>query len=207
MSVRQQSMPIRTPKLSARVLIKPATFVLCLLPFVLAIVAIAQNRLGANPVESLLHLTGEWGLRFLLITLAVTPLQFIFKWAWVARLRRMLGLFAFFYAFVHMAIWLVLDQGLQWQLIWTDIIEKKFIAVGFVALIGLLPLVLTSNRLAIRKLGKRWKPLHRLVYPLTLLAVVHFIWQVKANDLFEPLIYLAVLLALLAWRFMRMLKQ
>lgn len=194
-------------KISPKLLIKPATFVLCLLPLMLAVLAVSQNQLGANPVESLLQLTGEWGLRFLLITLAVTPVQFIFRWAWVARLRRMLGLFAFFYAVVHMLIWLVLDHRMEWDLVWQEIIEKKFIAVGFVALLGLLPLAMTSNRLAIRKLGKRWKPLHRLVYPLTLLAVVHYLWQVKANDIFEPLTYLVVLLLLLAWRFFKMLKQ
>lgn len=193
-----------TTQISA--LIKPVVFVLGLLPLALAIYAVSQNRLGANPVESLLHLTGEWGLRFLLLTLAATPVQMVLKWSWAARVRRMLGLYAFFYALLHMLIWLVLDQGLQWQAVWREVIEKKFIALGFVALIGLVPLAVTSNRFSIRKLGKRWKPLHRAIYPLTLLAVVHFLWQVKANDVKEPAIYLSVLLMLFAWRFYRLLK-
>jgi len=188
-------------------LLKPVTFVLCLLPLLVAVYAVSQNQLGANPVESLLHLTGEWGLRLLLITLIVSPLQFLFKWSWVARLRRMLGLFAFFYAFLHMLIWLVLEQGMEWQVVWQEVLEKKFILLGFVALIGLVPLAVTSNRFSVRKLGKRWKPLHRLAYPITLLAVVHFLWQVKANDIIEPVIYLAVLMALLLWRFVRLLKM
>ncbi len=195
------------PKLSIRSAIKPVTFILCSLPLVLAIYAVSQNNLGANPVEGLLVTTGEWGLRFLLITLAVTPLQFMFKWAWVAKLRRMLGLFAFFYAMMHMLIWLVLDMGLEWSAVVNEIIEKKYIAVGVIALLGLLPLALTSNRWAIRKLGKKWKPLHRLVYPLTLLVVVHFLWQVRANDIIEPVMYLAVLLVLLGWRFYKSLSR
>jgi sulfoxide reductase heme-binding subunit YedZ len=200
-----KSLPMQH-KLSLRSAIKPVTFVLCSLPLLLAIYAVSQNNLGANPIEGLLVLTGEWGLRFLLITLAVTPLQFIFRWSWVARLRRMLGLFAFFYAVMHMLIWVVLDQGLDWSSVINEIIEKKYIAVGFIALLGLLPLALTSNRWSIRKLGKKWKPLHRLVYPLTLLVIVHFLWQVKANDIVEPAIYLAVLLLLLVWRFRKMLS-
>jgi sulfoxide reductase heme-binding subunit YedZ len=100
----------------------------------------------------------------------------------------------------------VLDQGLDWSSVINEIIEKKYIAVGFIALLGLLPLALTSNRWSIRKLGKKWKPLHRLVYPLTLLVIVHFLWQVKANDIVEPAMYLAVLLLLLVWRFRKMLS-
>lgn len=205
MSVIQRSM-LMQQKFSTRGLIKPATFILCALPLIVAIYAVSQDQLGANPVEGLLLLTGEWGLRFLLITLAVTPLQFMFKWLWVAKLRRMLGLFAFFYAVMHMLIWLVLDQGLDWSSVLNEILEKKYIAVGVIALLGLLPLALTSNRWAIRKLGKKWKPLHRLVYPLTLLVVVHFLWQVRANDIIEPVMYLAVLMGLLCWRFYRVLK-
>lgn len=194
-------------KINLNKLLKPVVFISCLLPLAAAIFAVAQNRLGANPIESLLHITGEWGLRFLLITLCVTPLQFIFKWGWIAKLRRMLGLFAFFYAVMHMLVWLVLDQGLDWATIIKEIVEKKYITVGMIALLGLLPLALTSNRLAIRKLGKKWKPLHKLVYPLTLLVIVHFLWQVKAKDIAEPALYLGVLLILLSWRFLRMVRS
>jgi sulfoxide reductase heme-binding subunit YedZ len=207
MAVSQQSLLLQRRKFSMRALLKPAVFLACLMPLLLAVYAVAQNRLGANPVESLLHLTGIWGLRLLLITLAVTPLQFMFRWTWVAKLRRMLGLFAFFYACLHMLIWLVLDMGLQWHRVWREIVEKQFIAVGFIALFGLLLLALTSNRFSIRRLGRRWKSLHKLVYPLTLLAIVHFLWQVKANNVFEPLMYLGALLLLLGWRFYKLLKS
>ena len=205
MSAIQRSM-LMQQKFSIRSLIKPATFILCTLPLLVAIYAVSQDQLGANPIEGLLVLTGEWGLRLLLITLAVTPLQFMFKWLWVAKLRRMLGLFAFFYAVMHMLIWLVLDQGLDWSSVISEVLEKKYIAVGLIALLGLLPLALTSNRWAIRKLGKKWKPLHRMVYPLTLLVVVHFLWQVRANDIMEPAMYLAALLVLLGWRFFKKLS-
>ena len=191
--------PTRTPRrFSWRILIKPAVFIICLIPLAMAVYAVASNRMGANPIEGVLHVTGEWGLRFLLITLSVTPLQFTFNWLWVARLRRMLGLYAFFYATLHLTIWVVLDQGLELGTVLREIVEKKYILVGIIALLTMLPLALTSNRWAIRKLGKKWKPLHRLVYPLTLLAIVHFLWQVRAKDVGEPAIYLAIFLFLLA---------
>lgn len=196
-----------TRKFSLRSLIKPVVFLICLLPAVAGIFAVATNRLGANPVEGLLHLTGEWGLRFLLITLCVTPLQITFKWLWIAKLRRMLGLFAFFYACVHLAIWLVLDQGLDLSTAISEIFEKKYITIGIVSLLAMVPLAVTSNRWSIRKLGKRWKPLHRLIYPVSVLAIVHFLWQVRAQDVLEPAAYLGFLLLLLIWRFVRQVKS
>ncbi len=194
-------------KFSWRSLIKPVVFIACLAPLAAGILAVATNNLGPNPIESLLHLAGEWGLRFLLITLAVTPLQVTFKWLWVAKLRRMLGLFAFFYACLHLIIWVVLDQGMDLSSAFSDIIEKKYITIGIISLLAMLPMALTSNRWSVRKLGKRWKPLHRVIYPVSVLAVVHFLWQVRANDVAEPALYLGFLLVLLLWRFVRQMKS
>lgn len=194
-------------KLSARLLIKPLVFVVCLLPLAAGVFNVATNPLMANPVEYLLHLTGEWGLKLLLITLCVTPLQISFKWLWVARLRRMLGLFAFFYALLHLVIWVVLEQELNIAAALREIVEKKYITIGIVSLLAMVPLAVTSNRWSIRKLGRRWKPLHRLIYPVTLLAIVHFLWQVRANDVLEPALHLGFLLLLLIWRFGRQVSK
>ena len=199
--------PKAVRKFSWRILIKPAVFIICLIPLAMAIFAVATDRMGANPIEGLLHVTGEWGLRFLLVTLCVTPLQLTFKWLWIAKLRRLLGLYAFFYATLHLTIWVVLDQGLELGTALREIVEKKYILVGITSLLMMLPLAVTSNRWAIRKLGKKWKPLHRLIYPLTLLAIVHFLWQVRAKDVGEPAIYLAFFLVLLLWRFIRQVKK
>ncbi len=188
-------------------LVKPIVFLVCLLPLISIIAAAANNSLGPNPVEALLHDCGEWGLRFMLITLSVTPLQMIFKWRMIANFRRMFGLYAFFYAVLHLAVWLVLDQGLDLSAAFSEIVEKKYITVGIIVILGMLPLTLTSNRWAIRKMGTRWKSLHRWIYPLSVLAILHFLWQVRANDILEPAAYLAFLTMLLVWRFVRMVKN
>lgn len=187
-------------------LLKPVVFIICLLPLIMAVVGVATNKF-VDPVDSLLHMTGEWGLRLLLVTLCVTPVQHLLKWAAVAKLRRMLGLFSFFYATVHLSVWLVLDQGMNFRDVVWAIIENKFITVGMVAWIGLLVLAVTSNRFSVRKLGRRWKSLHNWVYVLVLLAVVHFIWQVRASEILEPSMYLGVLALLLVWRFLRIVKR
>lgn len=186
-------------------LLKPLVFAACLIPLCMVIAGVASNKY-VDPIQVLLHTTGEWGLRFLLITLCVTPVQFIFKWAGIAKLRRMLGLYAFFYATAHLAAWVVLDQGLDVDMALSAIVEKKFITVGILVWLGLLVLAITSNRFSVRKLGKRWKVLHRSMYALSLLAVVHFVWQVRATDWLEPSIYLGILAVLLLWRFNRMVK-
>lgn len=181
--------------------IKPALFVLCLSP----VIALALNafgiagNLGANPVERIQDTLGQWGLRFLLITLAVTPLRDWFNAPWLVQLRRMLGLYAFFYVLMHFLTWLILDQGLYWQGILVDIAKRPFITIGFAALLLLIPLAITSTNAMMRRLGKRWKKLHRLIYVIVLLGVWHYYWQVKA-DIREPLIYLAIALVLLGWR-------
>jgi len=180
---------------------KPCLFLACLIPFGLLVHGTLEGDLGANPLERVTHVTGEWGLRLLLLTLAVTPLRRLTGWAWPLRLRRMLGLFAFFYASLHFLTWVWLDQELSWGKIVADIAERPFVTVGFTAWLLMLPLAITSNRAMMRRLGRNWQRLHRLVYLCGLLGVLHYIWLVKA-DLLEPLIYAALLALLLAarWR-------
>jgi methionine sulfoxide reductase heme-binding subunit len=178
---------------------KVLLFLVCLIPLAELGARIATDTLGANPVEAVLHFTGLWALRLLLATLAVTPLRRLTGWAWLIRLRRMLGLFAFFYAVLHFAVYLVLDRELAFGEIVTDLTKRPYIIVGFAALVLLVPLAVTSTRGWVRRLGRRWQTLHRLVYVIAILAVLHFCWLVKA-DLYEPLIYGAVLAVLLAAR-------
>lgn len=190
-----------------KLFVKPTVFLACLIPLASALLALLGNRLGANPVEALLQSSGEWALRLLMLTLMVTPLQLLLKWGWVAKLRRMLGLFAFFYGCLHLAIWLALDQALDWSLAMSEILDKPFITLGLLTLTAMVPLAVTSNRFSVRKLGIGWKRLHRIIYPLTVLAIVHLVWQVKGSELIEPLVYLSVLVVLLGWRFSRLLKS
>ena len=185
-----------------RRVIKPALFIMCLLPLLMLMweaFGIAGASLGANPVERIQDTLGEWGLRFLVITLAVTPLRDWFNAPWLIQLRRMLGLYAFFYVLMHFLTWLLLDQGLYWSGILEDIAKRPFITIGFAALLLLIPLAVTSTNKMMRRLGRRWKSLHRLVYLIALLGVWHYYWQVKA-DVTEPLIYLTLVLVLLGWR-------
>lgn len=187
---------------SVRRYIKPAIFLLCLGPLLsLAWRAfeLGGADLGTNPIEKIQDTLGEWGLRFLVITLAITPLRDWFKAPWLIQLRRMLGLYAFFYVVLHFLTWLILDQGMYWSGILTDISKRPFITIGFAALLLLTPLAVTSTNGMMRRLGKRWKTLHRLIYVIVLLGVWHYYWQVKA-DVREPLIYLAIVIVLLGWR-------
>jgi sulfoxide reductase heme-binding subunit YedZ len=185
-----------------RRVIKPALFVICALPLlslVWAAFGIGGASLGANPIEKIQDTCGQWALRFLVITLAITPVRDWFNLPWLVQLRRMLGLYAFFYVLLHFLNWLLLDQGLYWSGIVEDIGKRPFITIGFTALLMLIPLAVTSTNKMMRRLGKRWKSLHRLVYLIALLAVWHYYWQVK-SDVTEPLIYLAIVLVLLGWR-------
>lgn len=185
-----------------RRVIKPVLFVVCALPLlsvVWAAFGIGGASLGTNPVEAIQDTFGQWGLRFIVITLAVTPLRDWFNMPWLVQLRRMLGLYAFFYVLMHFLTWLVLDQGLYWSGILEDIAKRPFITIGFTALLLLVPLAVTSTNKMMRRLGKRWKSLHRLIYGISLLGVWHYYWQVK-SDTTEPLIYLAIVLVLLGWR-------
>ena len=180
-------------------LVKPLLFALSLVPAGLLGWQFTADALGANPIEAITRGTGEWTLRLLLITLLMTPLKRITGWYWPVRVRRMLGLFAFFYACLHLSTYLWLDQFFDWHEIWLDILDRPFITVGMLAFTLLLPLAVTSNRYAVKKLARQWKRLHRLAYVVPVLGVVHFWWLVKA-DILEPAIYALLLGVLLATR-------
>ena len=179
-------------------------FAVALLPLFSLLADAAYDRLGTDPVQQITHRSGDWALRLLLLTLAVTPLRRITGYNALIGYRRMLGLFAFFYACLHFATYLVLDLGGFWSEIGADLIKRPFITVGFLAWLSLLALALTSTRGMVRRLGRRWQQLHRLVYLAGLLAVLHFFWLVKA-DHSEPMLYAVILAVLLAarlpWRF------
>lgn len=178
---------------------KALVFCLALLPFGWLVFGLFAGRLGANPVETMTHETGDWSLRLLLLTLAITPLRRLTGWQWLQRFRRMLGLFTFFYVVLHFSVYLVFDHFFDPRAILEDIIERPYITVGFAAFMLLIPLAITSTQGMMRRLGRNWQRLHRLVYPIAILAVLHFLWLVKA-DLREPLIYAAILALLLGYR-------
>lgn len=178
---------------------KPLLHGLCLLPFCVLLWAAFDGGLGANPIEKLTHETGQWALRLLLVTLAVTPLRQWSGQASVTRFRRMLGLYTFFYAVCHFCIWFVFDHALDLGDMFEDIVERPYITLGFSALLAMIPLAATSNRAMVLRLGRRWKTLHQLVYLVVLLAVLHFIWLVKA-DYLEPGIYAIIAIILLLHR-------
>lgn len=175
--------------------LKPLAFILALAPLGLLLADGLLDRLGANPVEAITHRTGEWALRLLLLTLAVTPLRRLSGWTWPQGLRRMLGLFSFFYAGLHLLTWAWLDQGLLWTALLEDLLKRPYIGLGLGAFALMLPLALTSTRGMTRRLGRRWQTLHRLVYVVGVLAVLHVLWLTKA-DYLEPGLY-ALLLGLL----------
>ena len=184
---------------SIRLIIKPVLFVAFLLPLVFLVVGAINDSLGANPVETMTHETGEWTLRFLLLTLLVTPARQILNWPWLIKLRRLLGLYVFFYAVMHFLTYVWFDQFFDLNEIVKDIIKRPFITVGFAAFILLIPLALTSTNKMIRRLKKNWVRLHKLIYVIAVLAVLHFVWLVKA-DYQEPIIYGLILVALLSHR-------
>lgn len=183
-----------------RLVAKPLVFALCLAPLAWLVWLAASGGLGPNPIEATIRRLGDWALRFLLLSLAVSPVRDVFGWAVVMRFRRMLGLFAFFYVTLHLSSWIGLDQFFAWGEIAADILKRPFITVGMLAFALLVPLAATSTSGMIKRLGAaRWKRLHRLVYPAALLGIVHYYMMVKA-DVREPLIYGAVLAVLLAVR-------
>lgn len=179
--------------------LKPAVFVACLTPLAWLVYDAFTNQLGANPVEKITHRTGDWALRLLMITLAVSPLRRITGWTSIMRVRRMLGLFVFFYALLHFSTWLVFDHFFSWEDMVKDIVKRPYITVGFAAFVLLIPLTVTSTDAMMRRLGRRWRQLHKLIYPVGALSVLHYLWLVK-RDIREPLIYAAILLALLGLR-------
>ena len=169
-------------------LAKPAFFVLCFSPFIWIVANALFGDLGANPVETVTHQTGDWALRILLLTLLITPLKNWTGNAQFIRFRRMAGLFVYFYASAHFMIWFLADHGLDPYSMFEDVIKRPYITLGFIAFVLLTPLAITSNNRMIRMLGKKWKLLHKLVYLITILVVAHYLWLVKA-DLFEPMLY------------------
>ena len=171
----------------------------CLLPLARLIGLGLSGELGANPIEFITHSTGTWALVGLLVTLSVTPLRRLTGRADIIRYRRMLGLFSFFYACLHFVTYVWLDQFFEPAAIARDIVKRPFITVGFTAFVLLIPLAATSTQAMMRRLGRRWQQLHRLIYLIALLGVTHFLWLVK-KDLTQPLIYGTILVLLLALR-------
>ncbi|MEE4291971.1 MAG: protein-methionine-sulfoxide reductase heme-binding subunit MsrQ [Cycloclasticus sp.] len=186
-------------------LLKTTVFNVCLIPFILIIWDGFNNSLGAEPIQTLHFITGDWALRFLLITLAMSPLQRLFKSSLPVRFRRMFGLFAFFYATLHLLVWLVLDQSLSLDNMLEDVPESPYIMLGLFAYLMLIPLAITSTAGMMRRLGKWWVLLHRTVYLIAIMGVVHFFWLTKLDHT-EPLIYAAVLVTLLMFRW-KILKR
>ena len=181
-------------------ILKVPVFALSLLPAILLTWQALHNQLGANPIEFVTHSTGRWILKFLLITLAITPLRKITGWNWLIRFRRLFGLFAFFYSVLHFITYIWLDKFFDMHEIWVDVLKRRFITVGFAAFVLLIPLAVTSTTGMIRRMGKRWGQLHRLIYLIAVLGIVHFIWLVKQVDIFRPLQYGALVLLVLGWR-------
>ena len=196
-------------KLLMHPLAKPVVFLLCLLPFVWLFYGAVTNNLGANPAEYLIRSTGDWTLRFLCIVLAVTPLRVLTSTPQLARLRRMLGLFVYFYVVLHLLSYSWFDMGFDVSDIAKDIAKRPFILVGFSAFVLLTPLAATSFNRAIKALGgKRWQLLHRLVYPIAGLGLLHFFWmRAGKNNFGEVAVYAAIVLLLLGWRVAHFLKK
>lgn len=187
--------------------LKALAHALALAPAALLVFNALNDRLGADPVAALTHQTGEWALRLLLLGLAMTPLRMVLKQAWPIRFRRLIGLYAFFYASLHFAVYLFLDLGSgYWPQIGADILKRPFITAGFTAWLLLVPLALTSTQWMMRRLKKNWQRLHRLVYAIAILAVLHFWWLVK-SDIREPLLYAVILAVLLGIRLSAYLKR
>ena len=189
---------------------KPIVFLLCLVPVLLVVgdAAGITGQLSANPVEDILDRFGNWAIRFIMITLAVTPLRKVTGWNWLQQFRRMLGLFTFFYAFMHFLVWLLLDRGLavdpafRWAMVLEDLTERPFITIGFVAIVLLSALAITSTNGMRRRMGRSWNKLHYSVYAVGILGVWHYWWQIKkdTSDAWVYAVILAVLLGYRVWR-------
>ena len=178
---------------------KALAHILALLPAAWLIYRALQDRLGADPIAALTHGTGDWTLRLLLLSLAMTPLRLLIRKSWPIRFRRLIGLYAFFYASLHFAVYLFLDLGSYWSQIGADIVKRPFITVGFTAWLLLIPLAVTSNQWMMRRLKRNWQKLHKLVYAIGILGVLHYWWLVK-SDVREPLMYAGILALLFAIR-------
>lgn len=188
---------------------KVVVFLVCLIPVGQLLWRAFHNGLagfpnnmdfGANPIEFITHATGDWTIRFLIITLAITPLRKVLRQPDLIRFRRTLGLFAFFYACLHFGTWIGLDKFFAWPEMWRDVLKRRFLTVGFAAFVLMIPLAVTSTAGMIRRLGgRRWQLLHRLIYVSAVLGVIHYYWLVK-SDVRKPLQYAVLVGILLAWR-------
>lgn len=187
--------------------IKAIVFAICLIPFARLCWAFYTDNLGANPIEYITRATGWWTLSFLLITLLVTPLRKLLSWPWLLRLRRMLGLYAFFYVVLHFTTYIWLDQDFEIASMVKDVMKRPFITVGFAAFVLLIPLAATSTNAMVKWLGaKRWQALHRAIYVIAILGVTHFWWLVK-KDIREPLMFAGLLAVLFAARLVYRWKE
>ncbi len=196
-----------SPKSQFSQAVRPAIFALCLLPLAWLAWRAGTSGLGANPIEAVNRYLGDWALRFLLIALAVTPITKLTGWTWLMRRRRMVGLFAFAYATLHVSSYVGLDQFFDFAAIGADIVKRNYITVGMACYTILLALAVTSPKAMVKRLGaKRWKALHRLAYAAGIGAVFHYAMMIKA-DLREPLIYAGILAVLLAWRVAARIKR
>ena len=178
---------------------KPSVFILSTIPFLVITCKILLNKLGPEPVKEITHFTGEWTLVFICLTLAISPLRRFTNFSFWIKIRRMLGLFVFFYASLHLLTYVAIDYRFDWQPIFNDVIKKKYIFVGFAAWLLLIPLVITSSQKMIGILKHNWKKLHRLIYLIAIFGSLHFIWLSK-TIFFKPLIYLLIILVLLSFR-------
>ena len=183
--------------------LRPALWLLVVLPAPVLVARLLLDQLGANPIEELEHATGGWALRFLIASLAVTPLLRLTGWGWLVRERRFLGLAAFAWTVIHLSVYTVVDWFFDWSEIWKDIRKHLYITLGMLAFVLLVPLALTSTQRAIRRLGgARWRSLHRLAYVAVLLGCLHYVWAVK-QDITMPIVYAGITVALLAARGIR----
>lgn len=174
-------------------------------PLVGLLINILCSRLGANPVQDVHFYLGDWALRFLCLSLSISPLRKITNWKWPLGYRRMIGLFTFFYATLHVLGYLILDHALVWQTIWFDVIQSPYIWLGLITYLIVLPMAITSTNAWQRRLGNYWKKLHRLVYLAAITAIIHYFWQLKGN-LAEPLFYAAIIGLLLGFRILLWLR-
>lgn len=198
-------------QLSARQIfwVKWGVFIAASLPFLRLVIAAIFDGLGANPLEFITRNTGDWTLYFLCITLAITPARKLLQWHWLIRLRRMLGLFSFFYAACHFLTFLWFDHFFEIEEMWRDVIKRPFITVGFIAFVMLIPLALSSSNWAIRKMGgKTWQLLHRTVYVIVPLGVLHYVWmRAGKNNFTQPMVFAAMVALLLGIRLYWRLKK
>ena len=186
---------------------KPAVFLAALGPLAWLVYNAFWGDLGANPIEIITNTTGIWTLRFIVVTLAITPLRWLTKWNLIINFRRMVGLFAFFYGTLHFMIYFVLDRSLMFDGLWEDIVKRPYITMGFTAFVLMIPLAVTSTRGWIRRLGgRRWNLLHKLVYVSAVLGVIHYWWKVKL-DVTNPMIYAGIVAVLLGSRVVRALAR